>query len=149
MSTLIACWIAAAVISTAVSLAVHGPLLLRGFLDEREWSQCGWSSEHYVAIFDLLSEQFEKSYISVEELNRLAKKAMENMSPDEVPRVTNTLLALGGDPSTFSRLLGEAMENMSPDEVSHMVDTMVDTLLAHERDLSTAPRLLDEAPINR
>ena len=145
MSTLIACWIAATVISTAVSLAVHGSLLLLGFLDEREWPQCGWPSEHYVAIFDRLSEQFEKSQISVEELNRLAKKAMENMSPDEVPRVTNTLLALGGDPSTVSRLLGEAMENMSPDEVSHMVDT----LLALGGDLSTVSRLLGEAPINR
>lgn len=113
MSTLIACWIAAAVISTVVSLAVHLPLLLLGFLAEREWSQLEGSLELPItfATFDRLSEQLRGSQMSDEEFQRLLGEAVENMSPDEVSHMVDTLLALGGDPSTVSRLLGEAPIN--------------------------------------
>ena len=107
---MIACWVLAAVISTAVSLAVHGPLLLRGFLDERERSQRGESSERHAA-FDRLSEQLGGSQMSGEEFQRLVKEAMENMSPDEVSHAIDTLIALGGDPSTVARLSDEAPIN--------------------------------------
>lgn len=118
MSTLIACCISAVVISTAVSLAVHGPLLLRGlryFLDERKRSQRGGSSERH-ATFDRLSEiLLGGSQKSDEDFQRLVEeaveKAVENMSPDEVSHAVNTLLALGGDLSTVSRLLSKGSLN--------------------------------------
>ena len=114
MSTLIACWIAAAVVSTAVSLAIHGPLLLLGFLEEREWSQLEGSSELPItfAAFERLNEQIRGSQMSDEEFQRLAEKAVENMSPDEVSHMVDTLLELGRrDLSTVSRPLGEAPIN--------------------------------------
>lgn len=107
MSTLIACWISAAVISTAVSLAVHVPLLLLGFLDEREWSQCGGRQSAH-ATFNLPSEiPLGGSQMSGEEFQRLVEEAVENMSPDEVSYAADILLTLGGDLS----LLDEAPIN--------------------------------------
>ena len=111
MSTLIACWIAAAVVSTAVSLAVHGPLLLLGFLDERERSQRGGRQSAH-ATSNLPSEiPLGWSQMSGEEFQHLLAESVENMSPDEVSHMVDTLLALGGDLSTVSRLLGEAPIN--------------------------------------
>lgn len=110
MSLMIACWILSAVISAAISLAVHGPQLLLGFLDEREWSQRGEPSERHAA-FDRLSEQLGGSQMSGEEFQRLVKETMENMSPDEVSHAIDTLIVLGGDLSTVARLLDEAPIN--------------------------------------
>ena len=82
MSLMIACWVLAAVISTAVSLAVHGPLLLLGFLEEREWSQLEGSSELPItfAAFERLNEQIRESQMRDEELQRLMKKPWKRLS---------------------------------------------------------------------
>ena len=111
MSTLIACCISAVVISTAVSLAVHGPLLLLVFLDEREWSQRGGRQSAH-ATFNLPSEiPLGWGQMSGEMFQQLLCEAVDNMSPDELSHVTNVLLGLERDQPTVSGLSDEAPIN--------------------------------------